>query len=215
MYQIICAGCGGTLGYSFSAENPHATCPICGTSENIVEYIVRHIYLDGEDKEPTVMTDDNTEEAVDSQEDAHRIVARVIHCHDCGDTHTWIGSYDQPVLTCPSCYSHNIDVEPEIADMPDDKTNDEVNHDNDNTDDIVNHPSHYTQGDIECIDAIDSAFGHEMTAVYCAITAFTYIWRHRVKHPSPITDVQKAVWFTDSAIHFYELHEKEKSCSRS
>ena len=133
----------------------------------------------------------------------YRIVTRFIYCHDCGNTHTWIGSYDQPVLTCPACYSHNIDVKPEIAVMTDD-----------NTEEVVNHPSHYTQGDIECIDAIDSAFGHEMTAIYCAITAFTYIWRHRVKHPSPIIDLQKAQWFTEKAIHYYELHEEEQ-CSRS
>lgn len=74
----------------------------------------------------------------------------------------------------------------------------------DKTEDIVNHPSHYTQGEIECIDAIEAAFGPLMTAHYCVITAFAYIWRHHIKHPTPITDLQKAVWFTSMAIRMYE-----------
>lgn len=41
--------------------------------------------------------------------------------------------------------------------------------------DVVNHPSHYTQGSIECIDAMKSAFGAAQLAVYCKIAAFKYI----------------------------------------
>lgn len=33
--------------------------------------------------------------------------------------------------------------------------------------DVINHPSHYTQGGIECIDAMKSAFGAAQLAVYC------------------------------------------------
>ena len=35
--------------------------------------------------------------------------------------------------------------------------------------DVINHPSHYTQGGIECIDAMESAFGAAELAVYCKI----------------------------------------------
>lgn len=41
--------------------------------------------------------------------------------------------------------------------------------------DVVNHPSHYTQGNIECIDAMKSAFGAAQLATYCKIAAFKYI----------------------------------------
>ena len=126
-----------------------------------------------------------------------------IACNDCGGVIGYTFNSNTPVIVCPYCGSKNTYAELEPTVMTDD-----------NTEEVVNHPSHYTQGDIECIDAIDSAFGHEMTAIYCAITAFTYIWRHRVKHPSPIIDLQKAQWFTEKAIHYYELHEEEQ-CSRS
>lgn len=59
--------------------------------------------------------------------------------------------------------------------------------------DVVNHPSHYTQGGIECIDAMKSAFGAEELAVYCKIAAFKYIWRCELKNGSE--DVKKAIWY--------------------
>ena len=59
--------------------------------------------------------------------------------------------------------------------------------------DVVNHPSHYTQGGIECIDAMKSAFGSDELAVYCKIAAFKYIWRCELKNGSE--DVKKAIWY--------------------
>lgn len=59
--------------------------------------------------------------------------------------------------------------------------------------DAVNHPSHYTQGGIECIDAMKSAFGAAELAVYCKIAAFKYIWR--CEHKNGSEDVQKAIWY--------------------
>ena len=59
--------------------------------------------------------------------------------------------------------------------------------------DSVNHPSHYTQGGIECIDAMKSAFGADELAVYCKIAAFKYIWRCELKNGSE--DVKKAIWY--------------------
>ena len=59
--------------------------------------------------------------------------------------------------------------------------------------DVINHPSHYTQGSIECIDAMKSAFGAEELAVYCKIAAFKYIWRCERKNGSE--DIKKAIWY--------------------
>lgn len=59
--------------------------------------------------------------------------------------------------------------------------------------DVVNHPSHYTQGGIECIDAMESAFGAAQLAVYCKIAAFKYIWRCEYKNGAE--DVKKAIWY--------------------
>ena len=62
-----------------------------------------------------------------------------------------------------------------------------------NVPDMVNHPQHYTQGGIECIDAMKSAFGADELAVYCKIAAFKYIWRCELKNGSE--DVKKAIWY--------------------
>lgn len=62
--------------------------------------------------------------------------------------------------------------------------------------DSVNNPAHYTQGDIECIDAMISAFGKEHVATYCYIAAFKYIWRHDHKG-NPKQDMEKARWYID------------------
>ena len=43
--------------------------------------------------------------------------------------------------------------------------------------DNVNHPSHYTNGSIECIDAMLSAFGKEKVQHFCKLNAFKYVWR--------------------------------------
>lgn len=66
--------------------------------------------------------------------------------------------------------------------------------------DVVNHPSHYTQGSIECIDAMKSAFGAAQLAAYCKIAAFKYIWRCERKNGTE--DVKKAIWYLNK---FLEL----------
>ena len=66
--------------------------------------------------------------------------------------------------------------------------------------DVVNHPSHYTQGNIECIDAMKSAFGAAQLAAYCKIAAFKYIWR--CEHKNGTEDVKKAIWYLNK---FLEL----------
>lgn len=64
----------------------------------------------------------------------------------------------------------------------------------------VNHPSHYNRGEIECIDAMESAFGASAVADFCKINAFKYIWRAGEKAGnSEVQDIEKAVWYLNKA----------------
>ena len=48
--------------------------------------------------------------------------------------------------------------------------------------DNVNHPSHYTQGKIECIDAIEeSTKGLIGISAVCVANVIKYIWRYKFK----------------------------------
>ena len=57
----------------------------------------------------------------------------------------------------------------------------------------VSHPSHYNQGDIECIDAMVAAYGKEAVENFCLINAFKYVWRNRDKNG--FEDIDKAIWY--------------------
>ena len=65
--------------------------------------------------------------------------------------------------------------------------------------DNVNHPSHYTQGAIECIEAIKEAtkelFGIEAV---CTANIIKYVWRWKFKNG--IEDLYKAEWYLDRLI---------------
>lgn len=58
--------------------------------------------------------------------------------------------------------------------------------------DIVNSPSHYTGGDIECVDAIKSALGSEGFVAFARGNAIKYLWRMMDKHDDCATDARKA-----------------------
>jgi hypothetical protein len=60
--------------------------------------------------------------------------------------------------------------------------------------DMVNHPPHYTQGGIECIDAIKAATeGLDGFEGYCTGNAIKYLWRW--KHKNGVEDLKKAHWY--------------------
>ena len=61
------------------------------------------------------------------------------------------------------------------------------------TDNPVSHPSHYTHGGIECIDAMESAFGKEAVSHFCICNAFKYVFRH--EHKNGKEDIEKAEWY--------------------
>lgn len=54
----------------------------------------------------------------------------------------------------------------------------------------VKNPSHYNQGDIECIDAIRAMLGKQGFAAYCQGSVIKYLWRYRLKNG--IEDLRKA-----------------------
>lgn len=72
------------------------------------------------------------------------------------------------------------------------------------SEDMVNHPEHYTNGSIECIDAMVAAFGKEMVSQYCMCNAFKYLWRYKYKGKS-IEDRKKAVWYIEKSISLDEV----------
>lgn len=60
----------------------------------------------------------------------------------------------------------------------------------DKEDDMVNHPSHYTQGGIECIEAIRASMSPEAFQGYCKGNVMKYIWRASLKNG--LEDLKKA-----------------------
>lgn len=63
----------------------------------------------------------------------------------------------------------------------------------------VEHPQHYNQGNIECIDAMESAFGADEVASFCKLNAFKYLWRAGDKI-NTVEDLKKARWYIDKII---------------
>lgn len=71
--------------------------------------------------------------------------------------------------------------------------------------DVINHPSHYTKGNIECIDAIESATtGKSGIEAVCVANVIKYLWRYEEKNG--LEDVKKAKWYLNKLIS--ELESK-------
>lgn len=71
--------------------------------------------------------------------------------------------------------------------------------------DNVNNPKHYAEGGIECIEAMEAAFGKEQVKDFCKLNAFKYLWRADKKNH--LEDLKKANWYINKYI---ELEEAEK-----
>ena len=69
--------------------------------------------------------------------------------------------------------------------------------------DVVNHPSHYTDGGIECIEAIEAALTTEEFRGYCKGNNLKYVWRE--KHKGGIESLKKAQWYLDRLIQLDEI----------
>lgn len=57
----------------------------------------------------------------------------------------------------------------------------------------VDHPKHYTECSIECIEAMQIAFGKMAVYNFCICNAFKYLWRY--KNKNGIEDLNKAEWY--------------------
>lgn len=68
--------------------------------------------------------------------------------------------------------------------------------------DNVNHPSHYTDGAIECIEAIEAQLTDEEFRGYMKGNIVKYIWRERFKGNTE--SLKKARWYLDHLIAFDE-----------
>lgn len=64
--------------------------------------------------------------------------------------------------------------------------------------DVVNHPSHYTSGDIECIDAIKASMSIEAFAGFLKGNIIKYMWRY--EHKNGVEDLKKAQWYQNKLI---------------
>lgn len=64
--------------------------------------------------------------------------------------------------------------------------------------DVVNHPYHYTDGAIECIEAIEAALTDEEFRGYCKGNCIKYIWRER--HKGGTESLKKAQWYLNRLI---------------
>lgn len=73
--------------------------------------------------------------------------------------------------------------------------------------DPVNRPAHYTSGGIECIDAMQAAFGVEAVKDFCLCNAFKYLWRHRNKNG--VEDLKKARWYLNRLISETEVEDDD------
>lgn len=72
--------------------------------------------------------------------------------------------------------------------------------------DNVCHPKHYTQGGIECIDALKAAtVGKTGIEAVCVANVIKYCWRYEEKNG--LEDVRKAQFYINRLIQ--ELEEKE------
>ena len=84
----------------------------------------------------------------------------------------------------------------------------ELNIEPENNPDMVSHPKHYTQGDIECIDALKAAtVGKRGIEAVCVANVIKYLWRYEEKNG--IEDVRKAKWYIERLLR--ELEESQQS----
>ena len=84
----------------------------------------------------------------------------------------------------------------------------ELNIEPENKPDMVSHPKHYTQGNIECIDALKAAtVGKRGIEAVCVANVIKYLWRYEEKNG--IEDVRKAKWYIERLL--MEIEESQQS----
>jgi hypothetical protein len=71
--------------------------------------------------------------------------------------------------------------------------------------DTVNHPPHYTDGGIECIEAIESQQTLEEFRGYLKGNIVKYIWREQ--HKGGTESLKKAQWYLNRLIQLDEVQK--------
>lgn len=74
--------------------------------------------------------------------------------------------------------------------------------------DMVNHPPHYTDGSVECIDAIRASMSDTAYAGFLKGQVLKYMWRYE-KKVNPVEDLKKADWYLQRLIALNEEYENE------
>lgn len=74
--------------------------------------------------------------------------------------------------------------------------------------DNVNHPAHYIQGGIECIDAMEAAYGTEAVIYFCMCNAFKYQWRFNKKNGRE--DILKCQWYQNKMVELQNKLNQKK-----
>lgn len=75
--------------------------------------------------------------------------------------------------------------------------------------DAVNSPAHYTQSNIECIDAIEASMGMLEFSGFLKGQVMKYIWRYRHKGRMA-EDLEKAGWYLHRLTHLTMLLERDQ-----
>jgi hypothetical protein len=71
--------------------------------------------------------------------------------------------------------------------------------------DNVNHPTHYTDGGIECIEAIEASLTPDEYRGYLKGNIQKYVWRERLKGGTE--SLKKAQWYIDRLIQLDEIQK--------
>jgi hypothetical protein len=69
-------------------------------------------------------------------------------------------------------------------------------------------PSHYKQGEVECIDALKAATVNKIgIEAVCVANVIKYLWRFEYK--GGIDDVRKAQWYLNRLIEEMEKNDRQ------
>lgn len=71
----------------------------------------------------------------------------------------------------------------------------------------VYHPPHYTEGAIECIDAIEASMTPEAFKGFLKGNAMKYLWRYE-KKGNANQDLQKAIWYLTKLEEYTEAEPR-------
>ena len=115
---------------------------------------------------------------------------------------------DCPGGVCPVPWAKTMEAMSESEFLSSDRNS---NFPNENTiekapviqEDQVNHPSHYTDGGIECIEAIEAQLTAEEYQGYLRGCCAKYLWRYKLKG-NALQDLKKCQWYLDRLMQTLE-----------